>query len=76
MENEKNIENVQEELKYKIITLEEDVEDSKIKKVINDITEELNETFEKFKTWYENNKDSEKIINFSKTIFIKKQFTN
>ncbi len=60
MDNEKNIENIQEELKYKIITLEDDVEDSKIKKVINDITDDLNETFEKFKAWYEANKDSEK----------------
>lgn len=60
MENEKNIENIQEELKYKIITLEDDVQDSKIKTVIKDIAEDLNETFEKFKTWYENNKDSEK----------------
>lgn len=60
MDNEKNIENIQEELKYKIITLEDDVEDSKIKKVINDIADDLNETFEKFKAWYEANKDSEK----------------
>lgn len=60
MDNEKNIENIQEELKYKIITLEDDVKDSKIEKVIKDIIEDLNETFEKFKSWYEKNKDSEK----------------
>lgn len=61
MENEnKEIENIQEELKYKIITLEDEAEDSKIKKVIDDLVQDLNETFEKFKSWYEQNKDSEK----------------
>lgn len=59
MEN-KEIETIQEELKYKIITLDDETEDSKIKKLIDDIIKEINEAFEKFKEWYELNKDSEK----------------
>ena len=59
MEN-KEIETIQEELKYKIITLDDEVEDSKIKKMIDDIVKEINQAFEKFKEWYEMNKDSEK----------------
>lgn len=60
MENNKDIEKIQEDLKYKIITLEDDSDDSKIKKIIEDVLNEMNKAFEKFKTWYETNKDSEK----------------
>lgn len=76
MEN-KEIETIQEELKYKIITLEDDQEDSKIKKVIDDIVKEINEAFEKFKEWYEKNKDSEKAQEIKeKFISEMNQFTN
>lgn len=61
MENEnKEIKTIQEELKYKIITLEDESEDSKVKKIIDEILKEMNEAFEGFKKWYEANKDSEK----------------
>lgn len=61
MEKEnKEIEKIHEDLKYKIITLEDDTEDSKIKKLIEDVLNEMNHSFEKFKAWYEANKDSEK----------------
>ena len=60
MENNKEIEKIQEELKYKIITLEDETDDSKIKKLFEDVMKEMNKAFEKFKTWYETNKDSEK----------------
>lgn len=60
MENNKEIEKIQEELKYKIITLEDETDDSKVKKLIEDVIKEMNKAFEKFKTWYETNKDSEK----------------
>lgn len=59
MEN-KEIETIQEELKYKIITLDDEEDDSKIKKIIEEIVKEMNQAFEKFKEWYEKNKDSEK----------------
>ena len=42
MEN-KEIETIQEELKYKIITLDDETEDSKIKKLIDDIIKEINQ---------------------------------
>lgn len=58
---EKNeIEKVHEELKYKIITLEDETDDSKLKKIIEDVIDQMNHAFEKFKSWYETNKDSEK----------------
>ena len=48
-----------------------------LKKVINDITEDLNETFEKFKAWYERNKDSEKAQEIKeKFVSEMNQFTN
>lgn len=58
--NNKDIEKIQEELKYKIITLDDDNEDSKIKKIIDDVIVEMNKAFEKFKAWYDENKNSEK----------------
>jgi len=76
MEN-KEIETIQEELKYKIITLDDEVEDSKIKKMIDDIVKEINQAFEKFKEWYEMNKDSEKAQEIKeKFIYEMNQFTN
>lgn len=75
MEN-KEIETIQEELKYKIITLE-DEEDSKLKKIIDDIIKEINEAFEKFKAWYEKNKDSEKAQEMKEKFLNEmNQFTN
>ena len=62
MEENKEIEKIQEELKYKIITLEDENDDSKVKKVIEDVIKEINKAFEKFKTWYDENKDSEKAV--------------
>ena len=58
--NNKDIEKIQEELKYKIITLDDDDDDSKIKKLIENVIEEMNKAFEKFKAWYAENKNSEK----------------
>lgn len=76
MEN-KEIETIQEELKYKIITLDDEVEDSKIKKMIDDIVKEINQAFEKFKEWYEMNKDSEKAQEIKeKFVYEMNQFTN
>ena len=76
MEN-KEIETIQEELKYKIITLDDEVEDSKIKKMIDDIVKEINQAFEKFKEWYEMNKDSEKAQEIKeKFVFEMNQFTD
>ena len=76
MEN-KEIETIQEELKYKIITLDDEVEDSKIKKIIDDIIKEINQAFEKFKEWYEMNKDSEKAQEIKeKFVFEMNQFTD
>lgn len=76
MEN-KEIETIHEELKYKIITLEDEQEDSKLKKIIDDIVKEMNQAFEKFKEWYENNKDSEKAQEMKeKFIYEMNQFTN
>ncbi len=60
MEENKELETKQEELKYKIITLEDDVDDKNIKKLVEDILEEMNQAFENFKKWYEENKNSEK----------------
>lgn len=57
---EKDIEKVQEELKYKIITLEDENEDSKVKKFLEEIIEEMNQSFDRFKAWYDENKNSEK----------------
>ena len=76
MEN-KEIETIQEELKYKIITLDDETEDSKIKKLIDDIIKEINQAFEKFKEWYEINKDSEKAQEIKeKFVYEMNQFTN
>lgn len=76
MEN-KEIETIQEELKYKIITLDDETEDSKIKKLIDDIIKEINQAFEKFKEWYELNKDSEKAQEIKeKFVSEMNQFTN
>lgn len=76
MEN-KEIETIQEELKYKIITLDDETEDSKIKKLIDDIIKEINQAFEKFKEWYEINKDSEKAQEIKeKFVYEMDQFTN
>lgn len=76
MEN-KEIEKIQEELKYKIITLDDEDEDSKIKKLIDDIVKEINQAFEKFKEWYEMNKDSEKAQEIKeKFVSEMNQFTN
>lgn len=76
MEN-KEIETIQEELKYKIITLDNEEEDSKIKRMIDEIVKEINQAFERFKEWYETNKDSEKAQEIKeKFIYEMNQFTN
>lgn len=60
MEENRDFEKVHEELKYKIITLDDDNDDSKIKKLIDSVIDEMNKAFDTFKQWYDENKNSEK----------------
>lgn len=60
-ENEKEVMEHVEELKYKIITLEEEKEDSVTKKYLDALLAEINRRSAEFKKWIEENKDSEKV---------------
>ena len=57
----KIVENVEEELKYKIITLEDEKNDSLTQKYLDLLTAEIKRRTEEFKKWVEENKDSEKV---------------
>lgn len=72
MNNEENkvIEEVEQELKYRIITLEDEIKDSKAKKYLDSIVNELNVKLEAFKKLIADTKDSEKVAE------LKNQFLN
>lgn len=72
MNNEENkvIEEVEQELKYRIITLEDEIKDSKAKKYLDSIVKELNVKLETFKKLIADTKDSEKVAE------LKNQFLN
>lgn len=60
-ENKKDlIDEVEQEYKYKIITLEDEKQDSAAKKYLDALSDEIEKRSEEFKKWVDENKDNEK----------------
>lgn len=60
-EERKNIEEIEQEIKYKIVTLEDEVKNSKGKEFVDATIQEITKLFDDFKNWCSENVDSEKI---------------
>lgn len=60
-EERKNIEEIEQEIKYKIVTLEDEVKDSKGKEFMDATVQEITKLLNDFKAWCSENVDSEKI---------------
>ena len=72
MNNDENkvIEEVEKELKYRIITLEDEIKDSKAKKYLDSLVKEFNDKFDAFKKLLASTKDNEKIIELKNQFMI------